>query len=278
MAETDVLEHICHRKLGCADRSGVAEARAVTALESGQVIFLPNLAFALEPDETRSLYAGCGRQHAQEHQLRPGDGTLRRRRARRRRRHAAGGDARPLRTALDRCCGTCCRAMRRSWNARAQASARWKWSSAHNPCATTTAGSTSMRSRRGRCADGASCACSATWRRTALRGSGTWASRSMPSPRKFLPRLSPPIPGSAWVLDALGMTKGRRSAYDRIMLGLHDTGKRDDQYQREAPPGSDISARQHLDRLHRSGIARGAGGTLRLRADVSPADRRNDHA
>ena len=52
---------------------------------------------------------------------------------------------------------------------------------------------------------------------------------------KFLPRLPPAIPGSAWVFEALGVTKGRRSAYDRIMLGLHDAGKRDNQYQREAP-------------------------------------------
>jgi hypothetical protein len=52
---------------------------------------------------------------------------------------------------------------------------------------------------------------------------------------KFLPRLPPAIPGSAWVFEVLGMTKGRRSAYDRIMLGLHDAGKRDHRYQREAP-------------------------------------------
>jgi hypothetical protein len=52
---------------------------------------------------------------------------------------------------------------------------------------------------------------------------------------KFLPRLRPPMPGSAWLLEMLGLTKGRRSAYDQIMLGLHDQGKLDERYQAEAP-------------------------------------------
>ncbi len=52
---------------------------------------------------------------------------------------------------------------------------------------------------------------------------------------KFLPRLRPALPGSARALELLGMTKGRRSEYDQIMLGLHDTGKRDEAYQRNAP-------------------------------------------
>jgi hypothetical protein len=53
--------------------------------------------------------------------------------------------------------------------------------------------------------------------------------------RKFLPRTSSPMPGSAWLLDRLGITKGRRSEYDRIMLRLHDTGKLDARYQAGAP-------------------------------------------
>lgn len=49
----------------------------------------------------------------------------------------------------------------------------------------------------------------------------------------------------AWILAALGITKGRRSAYDDLMLGLHDAAKRNERYQRECaqeemrfPPGS----------------------------------------
>ena len=53
--------------------------------------------------------------------------------------------------------------------------------------------------------------------------------------RAFLPRVKPPLPGSARVLELLGLTKGRRSAYDHIMLGLHDTGKLDAAYQANAP-------------------------------------------
>jgi hypothetical protein len=53
--------------------------------------------------------------------------------------------------------------------------------------------------------------------------------------RRFLPRVGTPLPGSAWFLDKLGVTKGRRSAYDHIMLRLHDAGKLDAAYQASAP-------------------------------------------
>jgi 3-deoxy-D-manno-octulosonic acid hydroxylase-like protein len=52
---------------------------------------------------------------------------------------------------------------------------------------------------------------------------------------QFLPRVRPALPGSAAVLELLGITKGRRSRYDRIMLGLHDAVKQDESYQRAAP-------------------------------------------
>ncbi len=53
--------------------------------------------------------------------------------------------------------------------------------------------------------------------------------------RQFLPRTGHAISGSAWFLERLGITKGRRSEYDRIMLRLHDTGKLDAAYQSSAP-------------------------------------------
>jgi len=43
------------------------------------------------------------------------------------------------------------------------------------------------------------------------------------------------LPGSAWLLEKLHVTKGRRSEYDHIMLNLHDRPKLDDDYQRTAP-------------------------------------------
>ncbi len=63
--------------------------------------------------------------------------------------------------------------------------------------------------------------------------------------RRFLPRIRRPLPGSARVLAALGVTKGQRSEYDHIMLRLHDSMKADREYQRcaarqrvEFPPGA----------------------------------------
>jgi hypothetical protein len=53
--------------------------------------------------------------------------------------------------------------------------------------------------------------------------------------RRFLPRTGGGLPGSAWLLERFGVTKGRRSEYDRFMLRLHDTGKLDAAYQSGAP-------------------------------------------
>jgi hypothetical protein len=53
--------------------------------------------------------------------------------------------------------------------------------------------------------------------------------------RTFLPRIRDPLPGSAAVLAALRVTKSTRSAYDHLMLGLHDRAKEDMTYQRECP-------------------------------------------
>jgi hypothetical protein len=52
---------------------------------------------------------------------------------------------------------------------------------------------------------------------------------------RFMPRIGPAVPGSAWLLKQLGITKGQRSEYDRIMLRLHDKGKLDAAYQATAP-------------------------------------------
>ncbi len=52
---------------------------------------------------------------------------------------------------------------------------------------------------------------------------------------KFLPRVRAGIPGQSWVMAQFGLTKGRRAAYDFLMLGLHDAGKMDTFYQSHAP-------------------------------------------
>jgi hypothetical protein len=53
--------------------------------------------------------------------------------------------------------------------------------------------------------------------------------------RRFAPRLRMPAPGSALMLRAFGVTKARRSAYDALMLQLHDLMKSDAVYQANAP-------------------------------------------
>jgi hypothetical protein len=58
--------------------------------------------------------------------------------------------------------------------------------------------------------------------------------------RKFLPRTRSAVPGSPWLQELFGLTKGRRSRYDQIMLGLHDQGKLDASYQANAPK-ADVS-------------------------------------
>jgi hypothetical protein len=52
--------------------------------------------------------------------------------------------------------------------------------------------------------------------------------------RRFVPRLRLPMPGTALVLRAVGVTKTRRSAYDAMMLQLHDAMKSDASYQADA--------------------------------------------
>lgn len=52
---------------------------------------------------------------------------------------------------------------------------------------------------------------------------------------RFLPQVKPPLPGAACVQSWLGITQGRRSRYDHVMLQLHDLAKLDDAYQADAP-------------------------------------------
>ena len=47
----------------------------------------------------------------------------------------------------------------------------------------------------------------------------------------FAPSHRRPIPGAAWVMEQLGLTKSRRTPYDSLMLHLHDSMKRDLAYQ-----------------------------------------------
>jgi hypothetical protein len=51
----------------------------------------------------------------------------------------------------------------------------------------------------------------------------------------FLPRVKPHLPGKSWAYEKLGVTRGRRSRYDELMLSLHDAAKRDADFQNNSP-------------------------------------------
>ncbi len=53
--------------------------------------------------------------------------------------------------------------------------------------------------------------------------------------RAFLPRVGPHLPGKSWAFEKLGVTRGRRSRYDEMMLSLHDAAKLDSAFQRNSP-------------------------------------------
>lgn len=58
--------------------------------------------------------------------------------------------------------------------------------------------------------------------------------------RRYLPKISKPLPGSAWLLEKTGITKRRRTEYDHVMLQLHDRAKADAEFQRNGPQ-ADVS-------------------------------------
>jgi hypothetical protein len=53
--------------------------------------------------------------------------------------------------------------------------------------------------------------------------------------RRFLPAIKAQVPGAAWLMNLLHITKSPRSEYDHLMLHLHDAMKADLAYQKDAP-------------------------------------------
>jgi hypothetical protein len=53
--------------------------------------------------------------------------------------------------------------------------------------------------------------------------------------KRFLPQIKPQMPGSAWLMNLLHITKTARSEYDHLMLHLHDAMKADLVYQKDSP-------------------------------------------
>jgi hypothetical protein len=84
---------------------------------------------------------------------------------------------------------------------------------------------------------------------------------------RFANDLRLPIPGTASLRRLFGLTKSRRSAYDALMLQLHDRMKADDAYQLR------LSSRVDMDGVHRSGEPRGDGRPVSARTDVASSCR-----
>ena len=53
--------------------------------------------------------------------------------------------------------------------------------------------------------------------------------------KRFLPAIKPQLPGAAWLMNLLQITKTPRSGYDHLMLNLHDAMKADLEYQKTSP-------------------------------------------
>jgi hypothetical protein len=53
--------------------------------------------------------------------------------------------------------------------------------------------------------------------------------------KTFLGKIPRAFPGSSWLLARLHVTKGLRTPYDHLMLGIHDGMKGDEKYQSESP-------------------------------------------
>ncbi|MBL6853222.1 MAG: Kdo hydroxylase family protein [Alphaproteobacteria bacterium] len=53
--------------------------------------------------------------------------------------------------------------------------------------------------------------------------------------RRYASKARKPLPLEPWLFETLGITRGRRSEYDYLMLGLHDGAKLDTAYQKDSP-------------------------------------------
>ena len=234
MAEAGVLEEL---PIASWDAPADAETqrRAVTALESGRVVFLPCLAFVLQPEEARFLTPGAADNTRKNVSLDPASGRLGGA-------SPVGEDATRLASMLDRYGQLSTRFLQNLLPGYAPALERARTS--FRPVEVEQRPQSVRHDDRRLHVD--------AFPTRPMRGrrilrvfsnvapDGTIRQWNVGEPfsdfaATFLPRLSSPLPGSAWLLDTLGMTKGRRSRYDQIMLGLHDAAKRDEQYQRNAP-------------------------------------------
>lgn len=219
-------------------------AKAADALESGMLLYAPQLPFALSEAERRFLSSECLDRKSKNISFRPDSGILR---------------------------GTCCQSDERErLLAMLQRYYRQSYELLKSLCPLynnhLTAGFTSFRPAEiaGR---------ATSWRHDDTRlHVDAFPSRPMQGLRilriftnvhpkmpriwrvgeKFeqaaatlFPKVKPPLPGTASLLSWLRIVKGRRTEYDHIMLGIHDHMKKDQGYQSHVsqlqlaiPPGT----------------------------------------
>ena len=89
--------------------------------------------------------------------------------------------------------------------------------------------------------------------------------------KRFLPRIKPQMPGAAWLMNLLHITKSPRSEYDHLMLNLHDAMKADLDYQKSAARNDAVSAGLRVGVFLRPDLARGDVRPVHAGADLLPA-------
>ena len=217
-----------------AVRRGAADA--VRVLEAGGLVLLPGRPFAVAFDEQDLIDPAIGDGKAKNVSLDPATGELRGSSLDGARRAAAEAmigrfahDATALIAEIAPAYVPALQRRRTSFRPGA------RWRVARSAGARTTGDCTSTLFRPTPPTGGASCACSPTSIRRAKNGSGRWARMaSRRPPATSAPRLTA-RGRTAAIKRALQITRGRQSAYDQVMLQLHDAAKLDDAYQATTP-------------------------------------------
>ena len=208
--------------------------RAVDALEGGLVVFLPSLPFKIEERERCLLSPSVADGKAKNVSLDPASGAVKG--------AAVDADQAALQAMLERFASDATRLVTELFPAYAAGLERARTS--YRPVEIVGAQLFSAEGRqaaaRGRLSFDAHPRPThpASLHQYRARGSCAHLARrrTVPGLRTQVPALvAATNPLAAWFFAAVGATKGRRSAYDQLMLSLHDGAKRDAAYQKGSP-------------------------------------------
>jgi len=208
------------------------KSRALSALESGQILFFPNLAFALSGSEKQFLDAGVSDGKAKNISLDPASGKMQAS-------SLSGEKADQLAAMIER------------FGRHAAQLVHGLLPYTHVERARTSFRPVEVKGRHySKVSDDRLLHIDAFPTRP-MRGRRIlrfFANVAPASPRhwevgepfedfarSFLPRVRPHPPGKSWLYDKMGITHGRRSPYDELMLSLHDAAKLDERFQQNSP-------------------------------------------